>query len=150
MNIKNLIELAKENSGLSLGELADDLGKNKNRISEWRAGKQIPDANEIAYFANKAGLPVFETVAEIEASLNSKYAPIWQAALGKLRAAGVTACIAVAVTAGSLTVSDPAFSAEYRGSKTSVSAKSNAQSSPVARFFWSISAGVAQGFSTQW
>ena len=111
MNIKILIELARENSGLSLGELAEEIGKNRNRISEWRTGKQIPDANEIAYFANKAGLPVLETVAEIEASMNSRYAPIWQAALGKLRAGGITACVLVAVAAGSFAVPNDANAA---------------------------------------
>lgn len=93
LNVRLLIDLARENSKMSFGEMAADLERSQSRISEWRNGKSKPDANEIAYFAEKAGLPVFQTVAEIEAQLNARYAAIWRNALGKLTAAGVAATL---------------------------------------------------------
>lgn len=124
MNIRELIDLAKERSGMTLGQLADDLGKNQNRISEWRVGKATPDAGTIAYFANKAGLPVFETVAEIEAQLDKRHAPIWQAALGKLRAAGVAATVTLGLVISSTMIpTDASAALTSTGSKTTLSAR---------------------------
>lgn len=80
-----LIDAAKEKSGQSLGDLARELERNRTRISEWRTGKAKPDANEIAFFADKAGLPVIETVAELEAELYPQYASIWKRAVSELR-----------------------------------------------------------------
>ena len=95
LDVRLLIDLARQKSGMSFGEMAKDLDKSQSRISEWRSGRVKPDANEIAYFATKAGLPVLQTVAEIEAKLDERYASIWREALGKLTAAGVTAAMLV-------------------------------------------------------
>lgn len=117
MDVKTLIDLAKDRSGLTLGQLAAELGKNQNRISEWRTGKATPDVNELAYFADKAGLPVLETVAELEASLSTRYAPIWQAALGKLRAAGVAATVILGLSISSMMAPTPSEAGvQYRPS----------------------------------
>jgi transcriptional regulator with XRE-family HTH domain len=85
MNIQNLIDQAKTESGLSMGELAKGLGRSQSRLSEWKAGKQKPDASEIAFFAEKARLSVLETVAEIEAQLRPELAEVWKRAVSQLR-----------------------------------------------------------------
>lgn len=103
MNIQELIDAAKRAKG-SLGTVAEGLGMHQNRLGDWRAGRRKPDASEIAYLAECAGLPVLETVAEIEAQLDEKHAPIWQAALGKLRAAGVAATVILGLSISSMTV----------------------------------------------
>lgn len=103
MNIQELIDAAKRAKG-SLGAVAAGLGMHQNRLGDWRAGRRKPDANEIAYLAECAGLPVLETVAEIEAQLNTTYAPIWQAALGKLRAAGVAATVILGLSISSMMI----------------------------------------------
>ncbi len=90
MTISELLDAAKRNAG-TFGTLADALGCHQNRFSEWRKGTRKPDASEIAFLAAQAGLPVLQTVADIEAQINSKYAHVWREALGKLTAAGVTA-----------------------------------------------------------
>lgn len=95
LDVRLLIDLARQRSGMSFGEMAKELDRSQSRISEWRAGRVKPDANEIAYFATKAGLPVLQTVAEIEAQLDDRYASIWREALGKLTAAGVAATVLV-------------------------------------------------------
>lgn len=90
MTLNDLIEQAAKNAG-TLKELASEMGKHQNRLTEWKKGTHKPDADEIAFLARKAGLPVIETVAEIQMSLDSRYAEIWREALGKLKAAGVAA-----------------------------------------------------------
>ena len=91
MNTKNLIDLAKNKSGMSLGLMAEELGVRQERITEWKNGKFAPSAGVLAYFAEKADLPVLQTVAEIEVQLDNRFAHIWAKALGNLRAAGVAA-----------------------------------------------------------
>lgn len=84
LTMRALIDRAKERSGLSFGQLAEELGRNQTRISEWRTGKAKPETSEIAYFADKAGfegIEVFEAVAEIEQQLRPAYARVWQKAL---------------------------------------------------------------------
>ena len=83
MNIDELIDAAKRNKG-SMSAVAEGLNMNQTRLSDWRAGRRKPDANEIAYLADSAGLPVFETVGMIQMQLDNRFAPIWQAALKKL------------------------------------------------------------------
>lgn len=107
LSVRTLIDLASEKSGQSLGELASELGRHQSRLSEWKKGTAKPDANEIAFFAEKAGLPVFETVAEIEAQLDARYASIWQRALGKLKAAGVAASVLAALILAPLMLITP-------------------------------------------
>ena len=92
LTLNELIIKAAEKAG-SLGKLAEGMGKHQNRITEWKKGDAKPDANAIAYMAEAAGLPVFQTVAEIESQLDSRYANIWRNALGKLTAAGVAASV---------------------------------------------------------
>ena len=87
MTIAELIALAKKQSGMSLGAMAQELNIRQARISEWKKGQFKPDAGELAYFAEKAGLNVAETVMEIERELDPRFAPIWERALGNLRAA---------------------------------------------------------------
>ncbi|MEK8084892.1 transcriptional regulator [Aquabacterium sp. A3] len=90
MTLTELIEQAAARAG-SHGELAKLLDRHQTRLSEWKKGKQKPDAHEVAFMAELAGLPVLETVAEIEAQLDERYAAVWRSALGKLKAAGVAA-----------------------------------------------------------
>lgn len=87
MTVVELIELAKKQSGMSLGQMADELGIRQDRITEWKKGQFNPDAGVLAYFADKAGLNVAETVMEIERTLDPRFAPIWEKALGNFRAA---------------------------------------------------------------
>lgn len=93
MTLNDLIERAANNAG-SLKQLAAEMGKHQNRLTEWKKGTHKPDADEIAFLARKASLPVIETVAEIQMSLDSRYAEIWREALGKLKAAGIAASVA--------------------------------------------------------
>lgn len=97
MTLNDLIERAATNAG-TLKELASEMGKHQNRLTEWKKGTHKPDADEIAFLARKAGLPVIETVAEIQMSLDSRYAEIWRETLGKLKAAGIAASVAVITT----------------------------------------------------
>lgn len=109
MNTLQLIELAKKNSGLSLGQMAKELGIQQTRISEWKKGLFKPEAGELAYFAEKAGLPILETVAEIEEQFDPRFAHIWAKALGNLRAAGIAASLnLVPVSLMTMTIIDAA------------------------------------------
>lgn len=92
MDLQELIEKAAEAQG-SLKQLAASMGKHQNRLTEWKKGTHKPDADEIAFMAKAAGLPVIQTVAEVQSELDSKYASIWREALGKLTAAGVAATV---------------------------------------------------------
>ena len=93
MDTKTLIDLAKKNSGMSLGDMAKELGYHQAKITEWKKGTFEPSAGVLAYFAEKAGLPVLETVAQIEEQFDPRFAHIWAKALGNLRAAGVAATV---------------------------------------------------------
>jgi hypothetical protein len=93
MFLKDLIELAKEKAG-SYGALASMLDCHQNRITDWKNGTRKPDAGKIACMAACAGLPVLETVADIESQLDEINSHVWRSALGRLRAAGVTAAAA--------------------------------------------------------
>lgn len=84
MQIRTLIDQAKTNSRLTLGEMAQDLQTRPSRISELKSGKWRPEAYEIAYFADKAGLSVFQALAEIEAELHPEMAHLWQKAVREL------------------------------------------------------------------
>jgi hypothetical protein len=53
--------------------------------------KWEPNASEIAYFTEQAGLPVLKTVAEIEEKFDPRFAQIWERALGSLHAATLAA-----------------------------------------------------------
>ncbi len=86
MKLAELIDLAVTNKG-SRRVVAEGLNQDPQRLTDWKAGRRKPDANEIAYLAECAGAPVLETVAEIEAQLDTRYAKIWKDALKNLRAA---------------------------------------------------------------
>jgi hypothetical protein len=92
MTIGELLDAAKRKQG-SLGAVADHFGFAQSRLSAWRSGARKPDAGEILVLAELAGLPPFETLAEIEQTLDSKNASAWARALGNLRAAGVAASV---------------------------------------------------------
>lgn len=81
IDLPMLIERAKQVSGRSLKEMAAEMHISQSRISEWKKGKFLPDASEIAYFADKADLPILPTVVELERQLNPLYAAVWQKAL---------------------------------------------------------------------
>lgn len=81
MELAELIETAARHTNRTQKQLAADMGKKPARLSEWKTGKEKPDANEIAYLAQEADLPVLETVARIEAQLNPAFASIWLNAL---------------------------------------------------------------------
>lgn len=94
MTLPELIELAVAKMG-SRQAVADGLHQDKQRLTDWKAGRRKPDAHEIAFLAKVAGLPVLSTVAEIESQLDERYSSIWSEALGKLTAAGVAASTAL-------------------------------------------------------
>lgn len=85
MKLAELIDAASKHSRQSQLQIAGELGIKPARISEWKSGVRTPDANEIAFFADKAGLPVIQTVAEIEAELYPQYASLWKRAVSELR-----------------------------------------------------------------
>lgn len=90
MNFIELIEKATEAAG-SQRQLAQRIGIDAPKISEWRKGKYKPSAEHIALLAEIAGEPVLSTLAEVQSSLNPQGAEVWKRALEKLKAAGVTA-----------------------------------------------------------
>ena len=96
MTITELIDRAAVAAG-GQKALAAKMEKNPSRLSEWKKGRQKPDAHEIAFLAKVAGLPVLSTVAEIEAQLDDRYASLWREALGKLTAAGVAASVCAVI-----------------------------------------------------
>ncbi len=92
MNLRELIELAEKRHGRK--SLAAELGMNPNRLSDWKAGTRRPDATEIVFLAQRAGLPEAETLAQIEDQLDPRFPGLWSGLLGKLKAAGVAASVA--------------------------------------------------------
>lgn len=101
MDLLQLIEEAKRKKG-SLGAVAEGLGVHQARISYWKSGKYKPDASTIAYLAECAGLPVLETVAEIEAQLDPRFASTWRKALKKMKTTGAVASVATTLLVTSL------------------------------------------------
>lgn len=93
MNVAELIDLAKKRSGMTLGQMATELEIRQDRITEWKKGQFKPEAGVLAYFADKAGLDVAETVMEVEQTLDPRFSHIWAKALGNLRAAGMAATV---------------------------------------------------------
>jgi transcriptional regulator with XRE-family HTH domain len=85
MDVKTLIDIATKTCYGTQGKLAEAMNRSPARISDWKKGHWNPDANEIAFLADKAGLPVIETVAEIESALNPQYAQLWKKAVRELR-----------------------------------------------------------------
>lgn len=102
MTISELLDAAKRKQG-SLGEVARLFGFEQSRLSNWRSGKRRPDATEIMRLAEMAGLPAFETLAQIEQELDAANASVWARALGNLRAAGVAATVILGLAIYSMT-----------------------------------------------
>lgn len=102
MTISELLDAAKRKQG-SLGAVADQLGIEQSRLSNWRKGTRRPDPAQIMRLAEMAGLPPFETLAEIEQEIDEKNASVWARALGNLRAAGVAATVTLGLAIYSTT-----------------------------------------------
>ena len=102
MNIAELLDAAKRKQG-SLGKVADQLGVKQSTLSNWRVVRSKPSATEVALLAEMAGLPVFETLAEVERDLNADQRSVWDRALGNLRAAGVAATVTLGLAIYSMT-----------------------------------------------
>lgn len=146
MDIRKLIDLASAECG-SKAALSRAMDKAAPRISEWYRGDRKPDAHEIARMAMLAKLPVLETVAEIEAQMDERYAEIWRAALGKLRAAGVAAAYTFLVlqTAGG---SEKAYANQTLTTKNSSPIEA-AKIYIVETYGSSHSVGVMPGYGTK-
>lgn len=76
IDVPTLIEKAKRTSGMNYGALAEDMHRSRTRVSEWLAGKAEPSSDEIAYLADKAGLPIIETIA----ALRPQWRHVWERA----------------------------------------------------------------------
>lgn len=87
MDMAELLDAAKRKKG-TLGAVADGLGVHQTRLSEWRKGMYKPNATTVALLAEMAELPIFKTVAEVEASLeDGEHAKVWHRALTSLTGA---------------------------------------------------------------
>jgi transcriptional regulator with XRE-family HTH domain len=84
MNIKNLVDAAKQRSGLPLGTMADEMNISPVRISEWKRGKYRPGPSQIIYLAEKAQLPAIQVLAEIETQTSPQFAECWKKAVNDL------------------------------------------------------------------
>lgn len=94
MDIHQLIERAAQEQR-SQRALASRLQVHPNVITYWKSGKHRPGPGEIAQLAECAGLPVLETVAEIEAEFDGKHRDVWRRALQALQRGGVAAALAL-------------------------------------------------------
>ena len=125
MTISELLDAAKRANG-SLGNVAEALKIGQSHLSNWRSGRSKPTATQIAMLAELASLPVFETVAQIESSLDDDTTHVWERALGKLRAAGVAASLTL-ILGTYLTTSNDArastISEAQNGSNSTLSAR---------------------------
>ncbi|KVH68484.1 hypothetical protein WJ41_22050 [Burkholderia ubonensis] len=114
MTIGELLDAAKRKQG-SLGAVAEHMGIEQSRLSKWRVGDRKPDAGEILLLAELAGLPLFETLAEIEQEIDAKHASAWARALGNLRAAGIAASVTLALGTSLMTSNDAKAAVDHSG-----------------------------------
>ncbi|NIF53574.1 helix-turn-helix transcriptional regulator [Burkholderia sp. Ax-1724] len=112
MTISELLDAAKRKQG-SLGAVANQLGIEQSRLSNWRKGGRRPDPAQIMRLAEMAGLPPFETLAEIEQAIDEKNASVWARALGNLRAAGVAATVILGLAIFSMLTPKTAQAADH-------------------------------------
>ena len=77
IDYRMLIERAKQRSGMTLAQMAEEMGVSKARVSEWRNGRFEPGVEEVAYFADKAEVPILETVM----TLKPRMASVWRHAM---------------------------------------------------------------------
>lgn len=85
MQIKNLIDRAKDASEKSLGQLAADMHVKQSAITAWKKGDYRPGPSQIIYLAECAKIPALETLAEIESEANPDMAGFWKKAVSELR-----------------------------------------------------------------
>ncbi len=85
MDMKTLIDIAAKHGKQTQAELAKEMGKAPARISDWKNGHWKPDAGEILYLADKAGLPAIKTLVEIQGQIDDRYASLWKKAVSELR-----------------------------------------------------------------
>ncbi|MDO8447536.1 MAG: helix-turn-helix transcriptional regulator [Rhodoferax sp.] len=85
MQIKNLIDRAKDASAKSLGQLAADMHVKQSAITAWKKGDYRPGPSQIIYLAECAKIPALETLAEIESEANPDMAGFWKKAVRELR-----------------------------------------------------------------
>ena len=85
MKVAELVDAAAEKAGTAK-KLAEMMGKRPTRLSEWKAGSQVPDSAEIAFMAKVAGLPVLITIALISKEIYPDRAWLWDEALGEAKA----------------------------------------------------------------
>lgn len=76
INAPLLVVQARDNSGMKLGEMAKELHVAPARLSEWMSEKGTPNTDQIAWLADKAGMPILETIA----ALRPQFADIWRKA----------------------------------------------------------------------
>ena len=76
MNIAILIERARKAQG-SYEPIAKFLGMSEKRLSDWKAGRRKPDAFEICYLAEIAGLNPLDTLAKVQAEIDSERSSYW-------------------------------------------------------------------------
>lgn len=73
INIPMLVAKAKHESGMKLGDLAKEMHVAPARLSDWMAERGNPTTDQIAYMADKANMPIIETVA----ALRPEWAKVW-------------------------------------------------------------------------
>lgn len=79
IDLPTLIDRAKRQSGMTFGQMAHEMHIHQPRINEWRHNKGEPSSDQIAYMADKADLPILETVA----ALKPEWAHVWQKAAAR-------------------------------------------------------------------
>lgn len=84
MNIKDLIDAAKNKSGMQLGQIAEEMHIPQAKLSEWKKGKYRPGASQIIYLAEKAELPAIEVLAEFEIESHPEMAIFWKRAVSQV------------------------------------------------------------------
>jgi len=80
IDIPMLIAKAKQESGMTYGQMAEEMHRSRTRISEWLTAKAEPTTDDIAYLADKAQLPIIETVA----ALKPEWAHVWKKAVSQV------------------------------------------------------------------
>ena len=74
--LKDLIEIGRYKLG-SYEKLALKLGIRPSIISEWKAGNRKPDPFKICYMAEIAGLNPLDTLAKVQAEIDSERSSYW-------------------------------------------------------------------------
>lgn len=81
IDVPMLIAKAKQESGLTFGQMAEEMHRSRTRISEWLSAKAEPTSDDIAYLADKARLPIIDTVV----ALRPEWAHVWRKAVSQAR-----------------------------------------------------------------